>query len=318
MRLLTILVCCVSFANAQQPVKPTGSAPAKKAANNPPPTTREAFVPLPEDIHCSFGPGTAVAGTATTGWMFTEVGALACRITKADGGNPNTATPPSKDKDIVLTGPQSSMENPFTKQAVKLTKLVDGVLATKDFGDLKVIGDVKVPASGDYVFTLGIRPARLRAFREFLLQGEIIPGIYIGSANGLPLFSVTLVSSEQGIMVSEFGYKFTGYAAVGRAFLKNKQPFGDFAGGKLTFEVMVLKSIGIPNATALHADMGTGLYRAELTADDTGQLKCVLSQIKQLDGVYANVGFTLETITFDMGSEKPPLKKEYTMTLKNK
>ena len=210
------------------------------------------------------------------------------------------------------------MENPFTKQAVKLTKLVDGVLATKDFGDLKVIGDVKVPASGDYVFTLGIRPARLRAFREFLLQGEIIPGIYIGSANGLPLFSVTLVSSEQGIMVSEFGYKFTGYAAVGRAFLKNKQPFGDFAGGKLTFEVMVLKSIGIPNATALHADIGTGLYRAELTADDTGQLKCVLSQIKQLDGVYANVGFTLETITFDMGSEKPPLKKEYTMTLKNK
>ncbi len=147
---------------------------------------------------------------------------------------------------------------------------------------------------------------------------ELAPGVYSGAADGLPSFSVTLVSQGAGIKVSEIGYKFTGYASVGRESLKNKQPYGTSTDGKLAFEFMVLTSIGIPNLNVPRANLGTGVYKAELKVGDNGQLKCTLSQIDQLDGVYADVGFNLETITFDMGSEKPPLQKEYSITLKKK
>jgi hypothetical protein len=165
MRLAAILVWCVSFANAQQPAQPaqpaktSGSAPATKAPAKATTKTTQAFVPLPEDINCSFLPPTLRSGTEGSGWTISKVGGLACRITTGDSADPATAPPPGKE--VTLTGLQSSETNPFTKQPVTLTTIVDGVLATKDFGDFKVT----MRGSG---FTIGIRPSRLRAFREFL------------------------------------------------------------------------------------------------------------------------------------------------------
>lgn len=135
----------MSLANAQQsaqPAKTSGSAPATKAPAKATRTTSQAFVPLPEDINCSFKPPVLSSGTeGGGGWIIREVGGLECRITKGD----SAATAPPSGKDVTLTGP----------------KIVDGVLATKDFGDLKVT----MRGSG---FRIGIRPSRLRAFREFL------------------------------------------------------------------------------------------------------------------------------------------------------
>ena len=62
-----------------------------------------------------------------------------------------------------------------------------------------------------------------------------------------------------------------------------------------------------------HANVGAGIYKAEITVEQNGQLKCVLSQIEGFTKAYAAVGFTFTDITFDMAAKNPTLQKEYTL-----
>lgn len=139
------------------------------------------------------------------------------------------------------------------------------------------------------------------------------PGLYQGSAPGVPRFNLTLVTSGPGVQVSEFGYEFAGYASVGRAFLKNKQPFGAFENGKLVFQFRALTSIQIPSLTTPSANVATANYEVEVTGEENGGLKCVLNKVEALEPAYADLNF--EEIAFHSEESKPALLKNYTLQL---
>jgi hypothetical protein len=172
------------------------------------------------------------------------------------------------------------------------------------------------------VFNLGIGPfaGQIESGRIVVADQQpasgIKPGIYTGTTKGIPAFSVTLVSANNSIKLSELGYEFAGFASVGHAYLKGREPFGTLADGKLAFQFRVLTSIGVPNLNTPKVNLGSGAYKAEITADTAGQLKCVLTQIAELDEAYSN--FSFEKINFNFGADNPTLQKEYDIILKAK
>jgi len=139
-------------------------------------------------------------------------------------------------------------------------------------------------------------------------------GNYTGNTEGIPDFHLTLVKADESVKVSELGYDFAGYASVGQASLEGKQAFGKTLGNKLTFQFRVLTSFGVPNLNAPKVSVGTGVYQAEIAANQDGTLACVLTQIENIDAPYSDIN--LSNINFHMGDEKPELKKEYTLVLK--
>jgi FKBP-type peptidyl-prolyl cis-trans isomerase len=141
------------------------------------------------------------------------------------------------------------------------------------------------------------------------------PGVYQGSTSGIPSFSVSLVADDQGLKVSELGYEFAGFASVGHAFPKSKQPFGTFGNGTLTFQFRVLTSIQVPNLNTSGANLGSANYQAEITSEKDGVLKCELSQIAELAQAYSD--FSFEEITFHFEEKNPALQKNYTLVLQS-
>lgn len=141
------------------------------------------------------------------------------------------------------------------------------------------------------------------------------PGVYQGSTIGIPSFSVSLVADDQGLKASELGYEFAGFASVGHAFLKSKQPFGTFGNGTLTFQFRVLTSIQVPNLNTSGANLGSANYQAEITSEKDGVLKCELSQIAELAQAYSD--FSFEEITFHFEEKNPALQKNYTLVLQS-
>jgi hypothetical protein len=125
--LVLLAVVCIGQQVAAQKAASANAAPA--------------FVPMPDDIHCSFHNLNFVMSFGKNGTMVTNVNSVeqvTCQIT---GNSPGT------EKEVPLTS----------------TKVVNGMLPTKSFGDMKL--KTESISSG---VTVSIRHDKLQSFRAFL------------------------------------------------------------------------------------------------------------------------------------------------------
>jgi len=145
---------------------------------------------------------------------------------------------------------------------------------------------------------------------------DLSPGLYEGSAEEVIRFTMIIVSENGSPKVKEIGYKFAASLDVEHAFLESEKPFGTVEKGKLLFEFPVFVKFS-PN-TSLTTDSGgtTALapYKAEVSIENEKQLRCVLTEISELDENYK--GFTFRNIGLASPPENKKMLKQYNITLK--
>ena len=199
----------------------------------------------------------------------------------------------------------------------------DGFIVTKEYGKIKVCFSSSLSGESFSVWLTPPQREALLSLKHEPSQAsvkpaafDISPGRYEGSADEVVSFAVTIVSENGHAKVKEIGYKFTASLDVERAFLESDRPFGTVEEDKLLFQFPVF--VKFSPSPSLTTESGGSItlasYKAEVSIDNAGQLKCVLTEIPKLDKNYE--GFTFRDIGLASPPEDTELQKQYTITLK--